>query len=68
MGVELFWLCDAEKHTECRKTCCYMRRHTDWASCESTSREEFAKIAPDGTKTLLYVRITEEEKDRTQPD
>ena len=69
MGAVFFWLCDPGKNMECRKTFCGRAGGRADGFCTATSREEYAETGPDGTKTLIYIRVTEEEEaDKAGPD
>ena len=59
MEDEIFYLCDPEKNTECRKGGCYLnvlRRISEKHRCRMTKNPDFAKTDEKGEKIVLLCK------------
>lgn len=52
MASELFYYCDPDRNTECKKRICHIREKP-WARCELTRNQDFAKTDQNGIP-LIY--------------
>ena len=56
MEDEIFYLCDPEKNTECRKSFCYLNalcRISEKHRCRMTGNPDFAKTDEKGNEIVL---------------
>ena len=56
MEDEIFYLCDPDKNTVCRKTGCYLNalcRYKEGKRCRMTANPDFAKTDEKGEKIIL---------------
>lgn len=62
MGAEIYFYCDPEKNTECRKQRCHAAGKTGW-NCEITRKQECAKTDRDGFQKVYGLRFEREVED-----
>lgn len=56
MASELFYYCDPDRNTECKKRSCHIREKP-WARCELTRNQEFAKLTKDGIPMIYGLKF-----------
>ena len=56
MASELYFYCDPEKNTECKKRSCHIMKKP-WARCELTRNQEFARLNRDGFPMIYGLKF-----------
>ena len=53
----VLYKCDPEKHKECKRSICYMRKPKMKNPCRNTKHSEYAVLNEKGQPIVSYVRL-----------
>ena len=56
MMYKVWYICDPDKNTECRKTRCHNSQDDPQGWCDATSNPAYAKTGSDGRPLVAYVQ------------
>ena len=56
MASELYFYCDPDRNTECKKRSCHIRGKP-WAQCKLTRHQEFARLNRDGFPMIYGLKF-----------
>ena len=56
MASELYFYCDPDRNTECKKRNCHILKKP-WARCEITRNQEFARLTKDGIPMIYGLKF-----------